>query len=216
MKQFIFLMLISATLCAAPQAIVFDFCGVMTATSNQEVVVDFMCESFQLTRAEFRKVNLKRRKAGKTDEEFWIAFADKRGVILPANWLKEYKTVMIEAIGVNREMYSLVDQLKEENIPIALLSNIDDRHAKLIREVGLYEPFNPCLLSCEMGIRKPDPKAYKILLDQFDLPSADIVFIDDKPENIKAAKKLGIDAILFESTDQIRQELNQRGLLLKK
>lgn len=41
---------------------------------------------------------------------------------------------MKDAIGVNLEMYALVDQLKEQQIPVALLSNIDERLSKLIRE----------------------------------------------------------------------------------
>jgi hypothetical protein len=36
--------------------------------------------------------------------------------------------------------------------------------------------------------------------------------IDDLPENIAAAKQCGIDAVLFESVEQIQMELNDRGL----
>lgn len=216
MKKFIFLMLATATLSATPQAIVFDFGGVMTGEPNREVVIQFLCESFQLSLTEFEKANQEKRQAvklGKTDEQFWLEFADKRGIILPDHWTQRFKLVMKEAIGINPEMYALVDQLREKQIPIALLSNIDERLSKLVREFGLYEPFNPCLLSCEIGAEKPDPKAYEILLEQLDLPSRDIVFIDDKLENVEEAKKMGLDAVLFKSSDQIRQELKRRGLL---
>lgn len=43
--------------------------------------------------------------------------------------------------------------------------------------------------------------------------AVDVVFIDDKLENVDAAKTLGIDAVLFESADGIREELRKRGLL---
>lgn len=110
-------------------------------------------------------------------------------------------------------MYALVDQLKEQQIPVALLSNIDERLSKLIRDFGLYEPFEPCLLSCEIGVEKPDLKAYELLVKTLNLPAKDVVFIDDRPENVEAAKTIGLDAILFESEQQLRNELNIRGAL---
>ena len=94
-----------------------------------------------------------------------------------------------------------------------MLSNIDDRYAKLIRDFGFYEPFEPCLLSCEMGLRKPDPKVYELLLKTMDLPANEIVFIDDKADNVEAAKTTGIDAIVFESLEQLKDELLKRELL---
>jgi putative hydrolase of the HAD superfamily len=94
-----------------------------------------------------------------------------------------------------------------------MLSNIDDRYTKLIRDFGFYKPFEPCLLSCEMGLEKPDPKAYELLLKTINLPAEEIVFIDDKEENVEAAKAMGIDAILFTSEPQLRGELNKRGVL---
>jgi HAD superfamily hydrolase (TIGR01509 family) len=66
-----------------------------------------------------------------------------------------------------------------------------------------------------MGLEKPDERAYDLLLKTMDLRGEDIVFIDDKPENIASAKKKGIDAIVFKSEEQVRQELANRGLLNK-
>lgn len=210
------LLMACATLSAAPQAIVFDFGGVMTGTPNREAVVHFLCTSFNLSAEEFEQVHQEKKKAvtaGKTDAEFWLQYAKERQVYLPKDWVDNLNTVMKNAIGVNPKMYELVGQLKGKGIPIALLSNIDDRLARLIRDFGLYEPFDPCLLSCEMGVEKPDPKIYDILLKKMNLPAKEIVFIDDKLENIEAAQKLGFDAILFISQQQLQKELAKRGLL---
>lgn len=214
--SFITSALTATSLIAAPQAIVFDFGGVMTGEPNREAVIDFICQSFDFSREEFEKVNQEKRlalKQGKTDEEFWIFYAKNKGIELPYNWTASFKLVMKDAIGVNPEMYALVDELKEQHIPIALLSNIDERLSKLIREFGLYEPFNPCLLSCEIGVEKPDLKAYELLLTKLNLPPKEVVFVDDRPENIESAKKMGLDAILFESEEQLRIELSKRGVL---
>lgn len=211
--------LATATILAAPQAVVFDFGGVMTGVPNREAVVHFLCDTFQLSEQEFEKANAKKREAvrsGKTDEEFWLGFAQETSTTLPSDWMQELNAVMKDAIAPNSDMYEIVEQIKARNISVALLSNIDMRLSKLIRGFGLYEPFAPCLLSCEMGVEKPSPEAYKILLDTLGLSAVDVVFIDDKKENIEAAKSIGIDAIWFESTDQVRDELTKRDALKRR
>lgn len=220
MKKVLFSLITSTltaiSLIAAPQAIVFDFGGVLTSEPNREVVVNFIQESFCLSKEEFEKINQEKRlavKQGKTDEEFWISYAKAKGIRLPANWTHSFKSVMQDAIAVNPQMYVLVEELREQQIPVALLSNVDERMSKLIRDFGLYAPFDPCLLSCDIGIEKPDPKIYEILLSKLNLPANQVVFIDDRPENIEAAKKIGLDAILFESEHQLRAELSKRGAL---
>ena len=203
--------LITSTIFAVPGAIVFDFGGVMTGEQNREIVVQFLKETFQLSDTDFDKVNEEKRRAikgGVSDEEFWIAYGKEKGIKLSPDFKNSFKQVMKEAISINPEMYQLVDQLKGQK-PVAMLSNIDARLSKLVRSFGFYDPFYPCLLSCEIGCEKPDRKAYEILMNELGLPPAEIVFIDDMPENIEAASKLGLDAILFESPAQIRSELNK-------
>jgi len=216
MKKILLLLLAAASLNATPQAVVFDFGGVLTRGPHWEVIIGFLRDSFQLSETEFESINQEKRKAvqsGKSDEEFWRSFAKEKNITLPDNWSKSFASAMKQAIGINEEMYTLVKELKEKKIPVGLLSNIDESLAKRLRVFGLYEPFEPCLLSCQIGARKPDPKAYQILLEHFALTPQDIVFIDDKIENVQQANEMGIDAILFESTDQIRQELYNRDLL---
>lgn len=204
------------SLLASPQAVVFDFGGVMTGEPKKEAVVLFLRSTFGLSEVEFEKANLEKRtavKAGSSDEEFWLQFAKKNGTTLPTHWPQQLEAVMKESIGVNPEMYVLVAELRAKQIPVALLSNIDTRLAKLVREFGLYEPFDPCLLSCEIGVEKPDPKAYECLLKQLNFPAKDIIFIDDRQENIDAAHAVGLDAILFQSEIELRREFINRGLL---
>jgi HAD superfamily hydrolase (TIGR01509 family) len=220
MKKFVFSLITSTvtatSLIAAPQAIVFDFGGVMTGEPNREAVITFIQESFHFSSGEFETANQEKRQAvkqGKTDEEFWISYAKDKGIKLPWNWVESFKLVMKDAIGINPKMYVLVEELREQQIPIALLSNIDERLSKLIGDFGFYKPFDPCLLSWEIGIEKPNPKAYEFLLTKLNLPAQEVLFIDDRPENIASAIELGMDAILFESELQLRTELIKRKIL---
>lgn len=215
-KALISLIVSTASLLAVPQAVVFDFGGVMTGESNREIVVNYIRQTLHLSETEFEKANQEKQRArqgGATDEEFWTAYAKANEIALPENFSRSFKSVLKEAIGANPEMYLLVEQLKGYKVPVAMLSNIDKRLAKLVKEFGLYDPFYPCLLSCEIGVEKPDPKAFELLINRLGLPPEEIVYIDDQPQNIDAAQKAGLDAILFESTEQLRSELNRRGVL---
>jgi FMN phosphatase YigB (HAD superfamily) len=216
MKTIVSFLLISASLSAAPKAVVFDFGGVMTGAHDRESVIAFLCNSLHLTRPEFEKFQTEKREAiktGKTDEEFWLEYAEKHGIKLPVDWGEQLKTAMVDALNVNTPMYFIIKELGERKIRVGLLSNIDERLARFIRGFGLFIPFEPCLLSYEIGAEKPDPKAYETLIEKLKMPAKEIVFIDDKQENVDAAKRLGIDAILFQSPDQIRHELQKRTLL---
>ena len=215
MKKLLCSFFVAGTLVAAPQAVVFDW-GNVIGFNDRSLVVNFMCDSFHFSESEFESANLEKRKAmkaGKSDVGFWLEFAKRKEIQLSNDWAQRYTEILKESVGADPGMYVLIDELKDSGICIGMLSNIDDRNTKLIRDFGFYKPFEPCLLSCEMGLEKPDPKAYELLLKTIKLPAEEIVFIDDKAENVEAAKKMGIDAIQFKSLDQLRKELSQRELL---
>ena len=56
---------------------------------------------------------------------------------------------------------------------------------------------------------KPDPNIYRTLLDTYDLKEEECVFIDDRKENVEAAKKLGFHGIRFESYEQAAGDLEK-------
>jgi FMN phosphatase YigB (HAD superfamily) len=215
-----FLMLLlgtSSSLCAVPQAIVFDFGGVMTKDSHWRAMDDFVRESLGLSQEEFETANLDKYASleqGETDEEFWLSYACDHWIALPSGWGALFRSAMKESLGINLGMYALVAELRGQFMLVAMLSNTTKRRSQVFRRFGLYEPFDPCLLSWEIGFRKPDSKAYEYLLDRLGLSAKEVIFIDNKLENIEVAKELGMDAILFESEEQLRQLLYERGVLV--
>ena len=69
--------------------------------------------------------------------------------------------------------------------------------------------FNAVIVSCDVGIRKPNPKIYKLVLKKLKLPAKNTVFIDNQKWNIKPAKKLGMNTILFKNNKQTLKELKK-------
>lgn len=60
--------------------------------------------------------------------------------------------------------------------------------------------------------RKPLPEFFQILFDRYHVKPERSLFIDDNLANIKGAKALGLNSIAFESPEQLRRVLGERGL----
>ncbi|TWR29887.1 HAD family phosphatase [Mucilaginibacter pallidiroseus] len=73
--------------------------------------------------------------------------------------------------------------------------------------------FDGIVVSGTEKMRKPTPEFYHILLDRYDVNPAESLFIDDNYRNILAAEKLGINCIHFTSPEQLRSELDAKGLI---
>ena len=123
MKNYLLTMLIStSSLVALPEAIIFDFGGVMTGESQKEVVVDYLKHRFFLSEEEFLKASQERKKSGKTDVLFWKEFAEKKQIKLPQDFEQELLSVMKQAINPTDSMYLLVDSLKKQGFKVGMHS----------------------------------------------------------------------------------------------
>ena len=61
--------------------------------------------------------------------------------------------------------------------------------------MGTY--FKGFVISGDVGSRKPDPAIYHCLINQVEAKPSDMVFVDDKTENLETALRLGFDTILY-------------------
>lgn len=66
-------------------------------------------------------------------------------------------------------------------------------------------------LFCVQGLRKPDSRAFQIVLETLECSSDDILLIDDRKHNILAGDDVGIDGIHFKDAASLQTELRQRG-----
>ena len=91
-------------------------------------------------------------------------------------------------------MVALIEQTAETGKRIALLSNIPEdlathyegRHGSWLRH------FEVVAFSCRIGLGKPDAAAYQWCCQSLGLTPDDILFIDDRAENVHAAAALGM------------------------
>jgi putative hydrolase of the HAD superfamily len=81
-----------------------------------------------------------------------------------------------------------------------------------IAAFSLREIFDTFVTSCFVGIRKPDARIYRLALDLRQCEPAECCFIDDRQVNVDAAKALGMNTVLMQDSDQLRNDLNALGV----
>ena len=102
-----------------------------------------------------------------------------------------------------------------------LLSNInaihyDYVHSYLQKEYGMAnndDLFEKVYYSHLMGKRKPDADIFEQVLSENNLNPAETLFIDDSPQHLETAQKLGMQTYLMTSPDTIQQYFKTNGLL---
>lgn len=97
----------------------------------------------------------------------------------------------------------------DAGVPIYILSNMQQHTWEYLRKT--HACFSVCtgvVVSCDIGIIKPDPRIYQHLCDQFSLEPSECIFIDDMPENIEAARQCGWQGEQLTSIDDNGQLLN--------
>jgi glucose-1-phosphatase len=99
---------------------------------------------------------------------------------------------------------------------VVLLSNTNDFHARhFLREFAdVLAPFDALVLSHEVRIRKPDPRIYEHCRRVADRPASELLFIDDLPTNIEAARAAGWQGIVYRRGDDLRRRLADGGVVI--
>lgn len=73
--------------------------------------------------------------------------------------------------------------------------------------------FDGRLVSGEEKMRKPFPEFFQLLLNRFNIKKEEAIFIDDNLRNAEAAQQFGLQTIRFINPAQLKEELQQRGIL---
>ena len=69
--------------------------------------------------------------------------------------------------------------------------------------------FDGDVISCEVGVAKPSPAIYDLILERFGIKAEESIFIDDNADNVAGAEAVGMKALRFESAIQAEQELKE-------
>jgi len=108
---------------------------------------------------------------------------------------------------VDQGLIEEIHQLRENYITV-LLTNFP-AHLNELLETGwdVEVAFDHIIASCDVKLLKPDKRIYRLALDAIGCKPKEAVFIDDREENVAAARKMGMEGILFKSKMQTLKTL---------
>jgi len=107
-----------------------------------------------------------------------------------------------------------IEALYASGVPLFALTNMPAEWVPLITGMSAaFGRFRDIVVSAHERIIKPDPRLYHIALDRMGRRADEVLFIDDSPPNIDAARALGFDVHLFDDPAALRPALEARGLL---
>jgi putative hydrolase of the HAD superfamily len=148
-----------------------------------------------------------------TAEEYWLNLAQQTNTSLDGGQIKILRQVEVEIWAhTNSDMLQWVNQLHAAGIKTALLSNMPWDLVKYVRaNCHWMENFSFKTFSAEERLIKPDPAIYEHTLRGLGVTAAEALFVDDREVNVEAARALGIRSIRFQSTAQLKNELEVLG-----
>jgi FMN phosphatase YigB (HAD superfamily) len=115
--------------------------------------------------------------------------------------------------GPVAEGHAILDRLVEEDFPCYGLTNWSGETYRMAQDqMPFLRHMKYTAVSGDLKMGKPEPEIFRHLLDVIGKEAAATAFIDDSPKNIDAAKKLGINGVLFKNDGSATEELRRLGL----
>ena len=108
----------------------------------------------------------------------------------------------------------ILADLKSSGVPLYCLTNFSaETYPPTFERFEFLRWFRGVVVSGEVGVIKPDPRMFELLLERFAIDPQRAVYIDDVAANVDAARPFGIHAIHFTTPAALRAELVELGLL---
>ncbi|MBS1815689.1 MAG: HAD family phosphatase [Acidobacteria bacterium] len=131
--------------------------------------------------------------------EYWQQIARDLSISVDETSIKSLKEHDVELwTDMNEPMVEWVHRLQKTGLRTGVLSNIGDAMAEGICAKFIWiGGFTHCVWSHALKMRKPEPEIYVEAAKGLGVPAGEILFIDDRPENVEAAEKAGMRGIVY-------------------
>ena len=107
----------------------------------------------------------------------------------------------------------LLYRLRAKGYPLFCLSNMHPASTAFLEGAfTFWNAFTGKVISCHVGLCKPDPRIYAHLLERHGLAGSETIFVDDLDVNLAAARAFGIRTVRFENAAQCARDLQALGV----
>lgn len=122
-------------------------------------------------------------------------------------WQLFYDRYLEFVTGEMPGMYAYMTELKARGYKLYGLSNWCSTIYRVMKEYKIFNLLDGFVVSSDYQLVKPDPAIYRVLLDKYDLKAEECVFADDRADNVEAAQQVGMQAIVFTTTEAYKEAL---------
>ena len=139
-------------------------------------------------------------------DEHWAAITRRLG-----RPVSESSTIRAEFFAgdvIDRTLLAFIRSLRP-NCKTGVISNAWPDMRDYLAENKSDDAFDVLVISAEVGIMKPDPKIFHLAVEKFQVKTEEAVFVDDMLPNVEAARRLGMQGILFQNTEHTLKKLKQ-------
>jgi len=195
------------------KSVIFDWGGVLI-DDPAPGLMRYCAEALGVSKENYMKAHSKFaedfQKGLISEDAFWQRICGELNVPKPTGrslWADAFKTAYVP----REDMFSMAACLQENGYKTALLSNTEAAAMQYFYTFR-YNMFDVLVFSCVEGTRKPERKIYELTIERLGAQPRQSVFIDDKPEYINGAKQTGLNTILFENINQLKNALVEIGV----
>ncbi len=124
---------------------------------------------------------------------------------------KEFYNIYVDIFTLNKPLFKLLKKLKKK-VNLVMLSNMENPTGEFITRKfnSLFKIFkNKIIFSYNVHLIKPQKEIYLLALKAVESKPENALFIDDRIENIKAARRLGINSIHYKSFKDLVKKLKE-------
>lgn len=197
-------------------AVIFDYGNVLSRVPEQDDI-DAMAAIMRVDTERFLEGYWQHRleyDCGLPSSAYWQTVADFLRIELKQS--EADQLTKIDAISWSRpnsNMAQLAYRLHRAGIELAILSNMPmDIKIYLENNCEWLPEFVHRTYSCDLKVAKPDPRIYEHSVNSMARHEERIVFIDDRQENIDAARQIGINSLLFSGFERLVEDLRETSL----
>ena len=143
---------------------------------------------------------------------YWTAVVGQQELSLSRDQIATLIKLDCESITrPNQGAVQWAKLLHQEGFPLTLLSNMPlelSRH--VTKSFPSVSTFEYLIYSCDYGSIKPELAIFRNCLELLKAAPQDILYLDDRAENVEAAAHLGINSVLFDTVEKTASRIESR------
>ncbi|WP_376792302.1 HAD family hydrolase [Thermoflexus sp.] len=194
------------------RAIIVDFGGVLVRTEDpapREILARELGMTIEDLEALIfaSDLSLRAQRGELPEPAFWQAIGER----LRIYDVEEIQRLRQRFFAGDRLNEPLVEALRRwrGQVALGLISNAWSGLRGVLKRLNLLELFEAVVISAEVGLLKPDPRIYQLALERLGWEPEAAAFVDDLPENVRAAQELGLYGIHFRDTSEALGRLEE-------